>query len=684
MTSTTSTSTRSREPRASERTVERVATPDQAEHLAARILDPGRTRPLVVVSTPHASTGSDAEASPPLDPERVLDEVGDVADVVVLPTGELSRRVDDLLPDMLQVYGGAGRSYPVGLAADPDWRRSPLRFPHNPARAVDLLVSDAIAHAQAAGLFERAPARARPASGEVRGFIAGGSRALVMLDGGGMATVWSELTAPQTPLDWLICDGCRVTGIVDEDANRLTLDLVGATDATLAEAFPHGSVTLALVTSVSADAAELALHPSHRIRVLRTDVSPNPLDRVDLLLSEGEVVPVRVVHLSTGALHLRLSDVDDDEPVVAPLALIAGGTSWLREGRPLPIAGAGADDSGRAHAAVTEVDGADGDGARPGVADARVVDVDVAEGYVAEGLVAVSGAPAAPVVDVPAPAPARPVPGPGVRSVAPAPAPDAGPAPAPSFDEGGDGGRVHAASARSALQSTQLELDAERARRIAAERRLAEAGLADSQLARRRTQADLDRQQVRELLIENAELKHQVAALRTDRTESGKLLRDARREASAAAAADGTARPVADRRADFPDAESWVRHEIGCAWVERIPSYEKAALPLAPYRVGPEFADSLERLDAEKFAKAMKAVVDVLTGRAERMDGREVHRLRESDAGGSPYRVRADGAHAMRCAIERNTPSARRLHYWVLEDGLVELCRVVLHDETGG
>ncbi|GAA4380574.1 hypothetical protein [Agromyces bauzanensis] len=349
MTSTTST--------ARPRTAERITTLAETERLAARILDPTRARPLVLVTTTHGSNGTDVAASVPLDPQRLLDEVGDVADVVVLlPTGELSMRLDDLLPDMLQVYGGAGRSYPVGLAADPDWRRSPLRFPGRgaPDRALDQLVSDAVAHAHAAGLFAHAPARTRPVTGEVRGFIAGGSRALVVHDDGGASTIWAELTAPPTPLEWLLAEGCRVSGALDEDTHRLVVDVLATSDADLADAFPHAAVTLALVTAVDGDEAELALHPSHRIRVHGTDVSPNPLDRVDLLLSEGEVVAARVVHLSTGALHLRLSDVDDDEPIVPPLTLIAGGAPWLREDRPLPTGSS--DDSQAVEAQLEALD----------------------------------------------------------------------------------------------------------------------------------------------------------------------------------------------------------------------------------------------------------------------------------------------------------------------------------------
>lgn len=63
--------------------------------------------------------------------------------------------------------------------------------------------------------------------------------------------------------------------------------------------------------------------------------------------------------------------------------------------------------------------------------------------------------------------------------------------------------------------------------------------------------------------------------------------------------------------------------------------------------------------------KTFRTVVDVLTGQAENLDEREFHQLREGLGGDDPPVVRArDGASCWRVAIERNTPSARRLHYW--------------------
>ena len=116
------------------------------------------------------------------------------------------------------------------------------------------------------------------------------------------------------------------------------------------------------------------------------------------------------------------------------------------------------------------------------------------------------------------------------------------------------------------------------------------------------------------------------------------------------------------------------------AWVERVSPAEKAELSLTAYLVGSKFADSYFEQPAEARSKAAKALVDLLVGRAGSVNGREVHALRTGLGGGNPQRVREDGALCFRMAVENNVPSARRVHYWRLPDGAIELHEVVLHD----
>ena len=80
--------------------------------------------------------------------------------------------------------------------------------------------------------------------------------------------------------------------------------------------------------------------------------------------------------------------------------------------------------------------------------------------------------------------------------------------------------------------------------------------------------------------------------------------------------------------------------------------------------------------------KTFKCIVDVLVGTPEMLALRRVHPLRASDGANAPDRIREDGAAAMRASIEEGVASARRLHYWKLADGTVELANVKVHDDV--
>ena len=128
----------------------------------------------------------------------------------------------------------------------------------------------------------------------------------------------------------------------------------------------------------------------------------------------------------------------------------------------------------------------------------------------------------------------------------------------------------------------------------------------------------------------------------------------------------------------FPTEEEAVRHAVYLSWVERVPQTEKAATPLPEYAVGPEFASSLGKLDAGQLTKALKCVVDVLCDLAR--DSRALHPLRPSIVSTTGI-TRGDSAICWRAAVEQKAASARRLHFWKLADGTIELSRVVTHED---
>jgi hypothetical protein len=132
----------------------------------------------------------------------------------------------------------------------------------------------------------------------------------------------------------------------------------------------------------------------------------------------------------------------------------------------------------------------------------------------------------------------------------------------------------------------------------------------------------------------------------------------------------------------YDDPEQQFRHEVTIEWERSVQGSDRTTRPLRAYVVGSNFLPSLSRLEGVPRAKVVEVCVDVLTGRAETLASRELHPLRESEAGGTDQRVRAeDGAKAWRVSLQINTPSARRLHFWRLPDGGVELARVGVHDD---
>lgn len=131
----------------------------------------------------------------------------------------------------------------------------------------------------------------------------------------------------------------------------------------------------------------------------------------------------------------------------------------------------------------------------------------------------------------------------------------------------------------------------------------------------------------------------------------------------------------------WPSDEEWLRFEVLTAWAARTIASEKSTYPLGEYVIGPDFMQSVLALDDGQRDKTFRAIVDVVTGRAAAVTGRQLHRLREGMGGNAPYVVRADGAACWRSAIEVNVPSARRLHHWQLLTGEIELSRVAVHDD---
>jgi hypothetical protein len=646
-----------------------VTNSNDVHELVNGLLDASRREPWVVVSVPLNS------ATPLFSPQRIQEEAGDVTQIWVLRTGDLSRDLAAKLPERTEAYGGAARVYPPGNAWSLNPSQTKIRFIHNDSQIdamTENLIADIHSMAYLAGLF-RAVVSTRPrVAGEVKGFTANGSRAWVKLDNREVVTASQELTFPDVPLEWVIYEGQTVEGYKDSTLGRFHLDVIPVSASKILTWYPDGAVTWALVQAVDRKRATLAIHPGLPIVMEKAELSSNPRDRVDLFLIVGDIVPVRVVRGPQGDVRLRMNDIDDDEPVLPSQPLVAGGLPWLTEDRALW--------SPQEELTVTPIEdfltsiGLGLDLGRSSEAPA------LAE-TLAETLPKTPGEPELVPAAV---APARPTPGrtvsvttgpialPGTTPIT-APIATVEPTAADFYPVLGLKPGValqQATLANAALKANNASLTATIA---ALEKQVKAAGTAQAL-----DKLDSQRFAVSELAREKDTALEQLKLTRDQLRESKKMVRHAQESAL-------TGPLYSANRVRFAQtsqgADEWARHEITLAWIDRFGPEDRAryCLPTS-FALGPKFTASLETLDNGHKNKALKAVVDVLTGYAVEIDARNVHPLREGDGATAADVTRGDGARCFRAYIEQNSPAARRLHYWQHRDNTIELSRVVTHD----
>lgn len=129
--------------------------------------------------------------------------------------------------------------------------------------------------------------------------------------------------------------------------------------------------------------------------------------------------------------------------------------------------------------------------------------------------------------------------------------------------------------------------------------------------------------------------------------------------------------PVADR----------LRVAIRQSWLQRSTKTDRERFPWRDPVIGPAFAGSLAALEGVSRERVIEVCAEVVSGRAVTRSGLQVHPLRAGRGGSSAQRIRDDGARAYRASLQVRSSSARRLHYWALSDGRVELAKVGYHDD---
>jgi hypothetical protein len=176
------------------------------------------------------------------------------------------------------------------------------------------------------------------------------------------------------------------------------------------------------------------------------------------------------------------------------------------------------------------------------------------------------------------------------------------------------------------------------------------------------------------------DLAEQADALRVQLSRARQELQDAQKRDHSGA---GESRSVADRRSRYGTVEEWIREEIRAFWIDNYTPDDRATFPLdrQSWRVLPSFILTFQALTDDGKDKAIKTATHIVTGRNAIEHITEDHPLREGDENSKPEVVRDDGAASRRAYIESHTAQSRRLHYWKLKDGSIELSRVGLHDD---
>ncbi|MGY0388931.1 hypothetical protein ACWZJV_18345 [Nocardioides sp. WG-D5] len=597
--------------------IKRVTNTSEAEALAALLNGDTRTKPTVVVTVASGHT------DPYADVERIAAEIGDLAELYLVTTGGHTWAFSNKMTPGTQVYGGAGRVYPIGLGWNVDLKQAPLRFAWNKSEGKKLtgqLIDDALDMAAAAGLFDsaRTASTRERRAGTVRSIMS--ERALVDLVGGDMASIPPQLAQAGVPIERVLAPGMHVDGVLEKKSRWLDIRESRPTADEALKTYAAGDVVPAQVRSVLAGSADLRLHPDVTVELFRSDVTGDPDDDLSALLTPGEVVLARV--LATGPKwRLSLREVREHDTAREALSLYAGGPPWLDPDAPPP-------------AIVEHVET---------VPSAPEPDESVPDAE------PVPEAPPRPAVPSPAMMPRRR--GEPVRAVRPAPAPSPEPLPA----------KEPAPAKKAAVQSMSLQVTA-----IKAEKAHLEAELAEL------------RDQVSGLRNERVQFAKDLArAARQVETRDAELarMRSQLRRAKQRTAPPDVALPV------FADRERGFRHLVEAAWARRIPVGEQPTRPLPEFAIGDRFLDSVDALEGITVDKIADVVMEVLTGLAEQSTGRELHQLRTSAGGNAAPQSRPDGAVCYRVSMQIHTPSARRLHFWKCPDGTIELSRVVVHDD---
>lgn len=303
-----------------------VATAQEADRLAAYLLTASRGRPVVVVTRATGRTVAYAAV------DELREALTGLADLVEITTAKASWAFSETVPDGCQVYGGAGRVYPIGNEWLDDPYLSPLRFAYSVTDRTEitrLLRSDAMS--MSARVEHSRPAAAeqpRPVEGQVSGIAA--DRAIVQLDGSGLGVVWPEFVLPGQAAERLFTKGMHIRGIQDPHSRRIDVSGMRRTSDEALTCYTPGDTILARVTRVETTGCTVELFPGVSQEVASDDLVRDGAD-VRLLMVEGDVLRFWFADRDGDEWVLSLLDAGPAEEVVPAPSILAGGPPWIAQ-----------------------------------------------------------------------------------------------------------------------------------------------------------------------------------------------------------------------------------------------------------------------------------------------------------------------------------------------------------------
>jgi len=307
-----------------------IASADDAEELARYLRSADRMLPAAVVS--RASGESEAYVNV----ARLRSDLAGLADVFEIVTLDASWAFTRAVPDKCQVYGGAGRVYPVGTAWETDPYAARLRFAYGRVdreHATRMLIADAMTMpSRGTHTVESAGLSARPVTSRVVGEVEGvvGNRAVVNLRGQTPGVVWPELIEPGVPAERLFGKHMRVEGELDPESRRIDVREMRRNPEDAVSAYQPGETVLLRVTGVSSRSCVTEPFPGVRCRIEAQDMIDEPADLRELI-AVGDVLPALLVGRdeSTGEWLLSPQDADDAGDAVPAPSILVGGPPWL-------------------------------------------------------------------------------------------------------------------------------------------------------------------------------------------------------------------------------------------------------------------------------------------------------------------------------------------------------------------